>query len=161
MKIVTAIIFATSMFLFLAVPMPAGAAPRAGNDARNSSGQWLALIDAGESRASWKTAAEYFKSTVSREEWERSLGAVRRTLGRTVSRKLTSVKFTRSIPGAPDGEYVVLQFQTSFAKRTIAVETVTPKLEKDHKWRVCGYYLHLPLGDSSSPPGPGAAISAR
>ena len=46
-----------------------------------------------------------------------------------------------SLPGAPDGEYVVLQFDTSFANKKEAVETVTPMLDKDGKWKVSGYYI--------------------
>jgi hypothetical protein len=46
------------------------------------------------------------------------------------------------LPGAPDGEYVVIQFESSFEKKKSAVETVTPMLEKDGKWRVSGYYIN-------------------
>ena len=35
------------------------------------------------------------------------------------------------LPGAPDGQYLVLQFNTSFAEKKAAVETVTVGLEKD------------------------------
>ena len=43
--------------------------------------------------------------------------------------------------GAPDGEYVVIQFSASFAHKKSALETITPMLEKDGKWRVSGYYM--------------------
>ena len=46
-----------------------------------------------------------------------------------------------SIPGAPDGEYVVIQFKTSFENKKSGIETVTPMLDKDGKWRVSGYYI--------------------
>ena len=58
-----------------------------------------------------------------------------------ISRKLNSAKYTKSVPGAPDGEYVILQFSTSFANKKEAVETVTPMLDKDGKWKVSGYYI--------------------
>ncbi len=41
----------------------------------------------------------------------------------------------------PDGEYVVVQLETSFANKKAAVETVTPMLEKDGRWRVSGYFI--------------------
>lgn len=43
--------------------------------------------------------------------------------------------------GAPDGEYVVIQFSASFANKKSALETITPMLGKDGKWRVSGYYM--------------------
>ncbi len=45
------------------------------------------------------------------------------------------------MPGAPDGEYVVIQYDSSFEHKQAAVETVTPMLDKDGKWRVSGYYI--------------------
>jgi hypothetical protein len=58
-----------------------------------------------------------------------------------VSRKLKSAKYTKALPGAPAGEYVVLQFDTSFVNKKEAVETVTPMLDKDGKWKVSGYFI--------------------
>ena len=36
--------------------------------------------------------------------------------------------------------HVIIQFDTTFEKKA-AVETVTPMLESDGAWRVCGYYV--------------------
>ncbi|HEY5894810.1 MAG TPA: DUF4019 domain-containing protein, partial [Chthoniobacterales bacterium] len=58
-----------------------------------------------------------------------------------VSRKLKSAKYTKTLPGAPDGEYVILQFNTTFANKKEAVETVTPMLAQDGKWKVSGYFI--------------------
>ena len=66
---------------------------------------------------------------------------VRTPLGKVVVRKLKSKKFTETMPGAPDGEYVVIQYETTFENKKSAVETVTPMLDKDGKWRVSGYYI--------------------
>ena len=110
-------------------------------EAQKSAEQWLSLIDAGKFAESWKTAAEYFQATVSQDQWQRLLDAVRKPLGALVSRQLKSAKYTKSLPGAPDGGYVVLQFETTFANKKDAVETVTPMLDKDGRWRVSGYYI--------------------
>ena len=110
-------------------------------EALKSAEQWLSLVDAGKFAEGWKTAADYFRTAVSQEQWERSLDTVRKPLGNLVSRKLKSARYTRSVPGAPDGEYVILQFDTSFANKKNAIETVTPMLDKDGQWRVSGYYI--------------------
>ena len=48
---------------------------------------------------------------------------------------------TESLPGAPDGHYVVLHYETSFENKKTAIETVTPMLDQDGDWRVSGYYI--------------------
>ena len=103
--------------------------------------KWLALIDEGKYAESWKEAAEYFKAAVKQEQWEQSLQVVRKPLGKLVSRKVKSASYKTSLPGAPDGEYVVIQFETSFENKKSSIETVTPMMDKDGKWRVSGYYI--------------------
>lgn len=102
---------------------------------------WLALVDAGKYGDSWETAAAYFKNAITKEKWEQMLTAVRNPLGRLVTRELISKTYTQSLPGAPDGEYVVIQFATSFENKKSAIETITPMLDNDGEWRVSGYYI--------------------
>ena len=102
---------------------------------------WLTLVDEGKYLESWKEGATYFKNAVTQDQWSQSMVAFRKPLGKTLSRKLNSAKYSTTMPGAPDGEYVVIQFQTSFENKLSAVETVTPMLEKDGSWKVSGYYV--------------------
>lgn len=102
---------------------------------------WLGLVDAKEYGESWETAAAYFKSTVTKEYWEQALPAIRKMFGEPISRKLGSITFTQSLPGAPDGEYVMIEIMTSFEDKKHAVETVIPMLESDGEWRVSGYFI--------------------
>jgi len=46
-----------------------------------------------------------------------------------------------ALPGAPDGQYVLIQFNASFEQKAHAVETVTPMLERDGTWKVSGYFI--------------------
>ncbi|MEI6562193.1 MAG: DUF4019 domain-containing protein [Verrucomicrobiota bacterium] len=101
----------------------------------------MALVDNGSYAESWKAAAGYLQAAVSQAQFESSLQAVRKPLGPLVSRKLKSAKYTKSLPGAPDGKYVVLQFATSFTNKKVAVETITPMLEKDGLWKISGYFI--------------------
>ncbi len=103
--------------------------------------QWLLLVDSGKYEQSWKEAAEYFRNAVSQNKWEQSLQAVRSPLGKLISREVKSTMYKKSLPGAPDGEYVIILFDTSFSNKKSAIETVTPMLEKDGSWRVTGYYI--------------------
>ena len=63
------------------------------------------------------------------------------TRGALKSRTLKSATFARTLPGAPDGEYVVIQYETAFENKAAAVETITPMLDKDGSWRISGYYI--------------------
>ena len=103
--------------------------------------KWLAIVDAGNYAASWKEAAEYFRNAVKPEQWEQSMQAVRRPLGKLISRKMQTKSYKTSLPGAPDGEYVVIQFETSFENKKTAIETVSPMKDRDGKWRISGYYI--------------------
>ena len=103
--------------------------------------QWLSLVDEGKYDQSWKEAAKYFKNAVSQDKWHQSLQAVRSPLGKLISRKMKTQVYKTSLPGAPDGEYVVIQFETSFKNKKAAVETVTPMIDEDGVWRVSGYYI--------------------
>lgn len=103
--------------------------------------KWLTLVDEGKYSESWETAAVYFKNAITKEKWEQMLTAVRKPLGKMVSRELKSKTYNTSLPGAPDGEYVVIQFITSFENKKSGIETITPTLDRDGKWRVSGYYI--------------------
>jgi len=102
---------------------------------------WLVLVDAGKYPESWEQAAQFFKGAITKEKWGQAVEAVRKTFGDNISRKLKSKRYYTSLPGAPDGKYVVIQFISSFKNKKSAIETITPMLDKDGKWRVSGYYI--------------------
>ena len=103
--------------------------------------KWLATVDVGLYTASWKEASEFFRNAVKPEQWEQAMHVSRKPLGKLISRKVQSKTYKTSLPGAPDGEYVIIQFETSFENKKIAIETVTPMMDKDGNWRVSGYYI--------------------
>lgn len=109
--------------------------------AEKAASAWLALVDAGRYGDSWKEASSLFKKQVTADQWEAAARGARAPLGALRARKLASARYMTSLPGAPDGEYVVIQFQTDFENKKAAVETVTPMKEKDGSWKVSGYYV--------------------
>ena len=106
-----------------------------------SAEKWLKLVDQGKYIESWKESADYFKRAVSQEQWEQAMKSGREPLGKMISRKVANALYTTSLPGAPDGQYVVIQFNTSFENKKSGIETVTPMVDKDGRWRVSGYYI--------------------
>jgi len=109
--------------------------------AQKASDAWLSMVDKGKYSESWQNTSSYFKNAVDENQWEKSLTSVRKPLGKVLSRKAISQNYTKTLPGAPDGEYVVIQYETSFENKASAIETVTPSLGKDGIWRVSGYYI--------------------
>lgn len=131
-----------SMALMALLVQPVGRAEKPEVEAAiDAARQWLELIDLGKIDESWESAAGYFKRAVTRDQWRQSMSAVRAPLGDLVTRELESSTYATTLPGAPDGEYVVIQFDTSFERKKQAVETVTPMRDADGVWRVSGYYI--------------------
>jgi hypothetical protein len=109
--------------------------------AEQAAQQWLALVDSGAYRASWDRASGYFKSAMDPARWEQAMVGIRRPLGRLLERRLQSRNYYTKLPGAPDGQYVVIKFITSFQNKRSSIETVTPMLDHDGVWRVSGYFI--------------------
>jgi hypothetical protein len=109
--------------------------------AQKAAESWLVLVDSGKYPESWDEAAALLKGAMTREQWTQALEGVRSPLGKLQSRKIKSRQYAEKLPGAPDGKYVILQFDTVFEHKASAIETVTPMLDKDGFWRVSGYYL--------------------
>jgi len=101
---------------------------------------WLALVDSGQTAESWRQAASLFRSAVSQEQWESSVTAARRPFGKLLSRQVRSAQYMTSLPGAPDGRYVVILYDAVYEHKKAAVETVTPMYDGD-AWRVSGYFI--------------------
>ena len=141
------IIAACLIALFIVTPVRTITAQDAANmeamlkAAGEATEQWLALVDDGQYESSWDEAAGLFKKAVDKEQWVKSLKAVRAPLGKVVVRTLFTVNYKTQMPGAPDGHYVIIQYRTSFKNKSEAIETITPLLDTDGKWRVAGYYI--------------------
>jgi hypothetical protein len=136
-----AIICLLTLCLIMSANFAAARQPGKEKSAVEAAEKWLSLVDRGKYAQSWNEAAGFFKGAVKRDQWEQSLAAFRKPLGNVVSRKIISKTYTTTLPGAPDGEYVVIQFDTSFKNKSSAVETVTPMMDKDGQWRVSGYFI--------------------
>ncbi len=102
---------------------------------------WLEVVDHGRYAESWEMASSYFKSMVTRENWVSQVSAVRGALGEKKCRVLAREEKMNSLPGAPDGEYTILTFNTSLKNKVSAVETVTLVKDTDGLWRVAGYFI--------------------
>ena len=46
----------------------------------------------------------------------------------------------KSVPGMPDGEYLIIQFDSDFENKKGVVETVTT-MKEDGVWKPMGYFI--------------------
>ncbi len=74
--------------------------------------EWLALVDSGEYEESWQKAASAFQDAVTPAVWETSLTDARSQFEPFGERTLTSSQQVTDPPGAPAGDYVLLQYRT-------------------------------------------------
>lgn len=102
---------------------------------------WIEIIDSGKYKESYKETATFFKSKVTESQWETAVSNVRKPLGKLISRKVKSKQYTTHLPGVPDGEYVVILFDTVYENKKEASEVITPMLDNDKKWHVSGYFV--------------------
>ena len=109
--------------------------------ARRAATEWLKKIDTANYSGSWESAASIFKVAVSVEAWEKAAQSVRTPLGALRKRGEKSATAAKRLPGVPDGNYVVLQYDTVFENNAAAVETVTLAQDSDGQWRVAGYFI--------------------
>jgi hypothetical protein len=124
-----------------AAPFAHAQQPDAERNAVDAANRWLVLADAGDGAATWDQAASAFQAAISKADWSAALRQARGPLGAVTSRKMVSSAFKRTLPGAPDGEYVVIQYDTQFEHKAHAVETVVPMRERDGSWKVSGYFV--------------------
>jgi hypothetical protein len=101
--------------------------------------QFLALLDAGEIDKGFEATSAFHKEMWVKEWWVKLNGAQRAAFGPLVNRAVKSAKPATTVPRQPDGDYYLISYESSFARKAKAVEFVEVVLEKDQTWRVTEY----------------------
>jgi Protein of unknown function (DUF4019) len=101
---------------------------------------FLGYLDHGRFADSYAYTGMLIRTQVDRESFSSQLEKARAGVGPVQSRELMDANYQTTVQGAPEGQYVVLHYHTSFANRQDAVETLTLALAKGY-WRVSGYYI--------------------
>lgn len=102
---------------------------------------FLEQIDARQYDDSWRAAAELLRQKVTQEDWADQLSKTSATTGPVLARSQKTISYSTQAKDSPEGEYIVLVFDTSFQHKERATETVTVMLEEDNVWRVAGYFI--------------------
>ena len=102
--------------------------------------QWAQLLDGQRWDEAWGAAGTIFKAQSSQAGWPSIIQPVRQPLGPVTSRVFHGVKKAGSLPGAPSGDYEIIEFATNFANKPGAIETVVLAREGS-AWKVNGYFI--------------------
>lgn len=140
MKYISKAITLAAFAFATAAPVVAQEAQEVGK-ATEAAQQWLSLADAGRYDATYSAAAPAFQAAITQPAWESAVQGVRKPLGEVKRRTLKSATFQKDLPGAQPGEYVIVVYDTEFAGRPMAAETVVPMRAADGSWKVSGYFV--------------------
>ena len=135
-KILVFAVFCSFMFINQAI-----AADTKTTKAIMAAEEFLLLIDTNQYGQSWDATSSFFKSQVPKETWVKQISSIRPAFGKVTDRLILKAQHMTQLPGAPDGQYVILQYDTTFANKRKAVETITPMIDQDGKWHVSGYFI--------------------
>ena len=101
---------------------------------------WLKLIDSEQYKASWQGTSDRFKNQVSEAQWQTALQQVRSPLGKIIKRTPINNKHHTSLPGMPDADYRVMQFNTEYEHKKDTVETLS-MVKIEDVWYTIGYFI--------------------
>ncbi|HEX4026561.1 MAG TPA: DUF4019 domain-containing protein [Rhizomicrobium sp.] len=96
--------------------------------------QWLVLVDDKNYAQSWSEAGKAFQNRQKTDAWAAEAGAKRAPLGAVASRDLKSIDLSRN-------NTAVIRYDTAFAHKAAAVETVTLAYENGG-WSVIDYSVN-------------------
>jgi hypothetical protein len=101
---------------------------------------FVGYLDQGRFADSYAYTGMLIRAQLDRDAFSAQIQKTREGTGVLQSRELIDSAYTTTVPGAPEGQYVILHYHASFANRQDAVETVTLAFAKGY-WRVAGYYI--------------------
>ncbi|HEX5759113.1 MAG TPA: DUF4019 domain-containing protein [Thermoanaerobaculia bacterium] len=104
---------------------------------------WLqSYIDTPRYADAYSWAATDFRVKVEQAAFVDAMERFRRPLGSFISRSLVSRVYKTTLEGAPDGEYVVIEFQTRLSAKAAAKEVITMQKEWwNGRWWPLGYTI--------------------
>jgi hypothetical protein len=101
---------------------------------------FLGYLDNGRFADSYAYTGMLIRSQLDREVFASQVEKARTGTGALQARELIDAGYSTTVPGAPEGQYVVLHYRSSFANRPDTVETLTLAMAKGY-WRVDGWYI--------------------
>jgi len=117
------------------------AATPAEDEASAAGQKWLALLDDLKYGESWSQAGSMFRDEVNQDQWVAVLKRLREPMGPMISRTAARIDFVKTLRGAPDGDYAIIHFTTSFKNKSGVTERLT-LVKEGGRWQAAAYAIH-------------------
>ncbi|MDQ0086119.1 hypothetical protein J2W35_006500 [Variovorax boronicumulans] len=103
----------------------------------------VAQVDSGRLGDLWNAASPVTRQTVPKAQFIEGLAEARKPLGAPSSRMwmMLARQQVGTEKGVMGGQYMSIEYQTSFAKGVIKRELVSFRLDEDKIWRFSGYLV--------------------
>jgi len=96
-------------------------------------------MDKGSFDAVWDRSSQILKDATLKVVFTKALAATRGNLGKAV-RGQTRIGFSRKIdPNAPEGDYAVVEIDSSFDGTTVTEKVVLAR--ESREWKLAGYFM--------------------
>lgn len=112
------------LLCLVVLAMPVGAAPYSTDPLSEEAVSYLELLDQGRYVEAWHEMSPYFQAIDQQDQWQNRQQAIRSAYGALEFRELFLVEYRDRYILSPDGQYVIVQFKTSFQYRASTTETV-------------------------------------
>ena len=112
------------VILLISTAIPAGAALLSQTRAENQARDFLQQLDQGQSDESWQAMSAHFQAITDQARWKIRQQVIRASYGPLLSRDFKNVSYRTSFSLSPDGEYVIVQFRSSYQNKAESIETV-------------------------------------
>jgi hypothetical protein len=115
---------ALTSILIVCLAAPAAATLLSQAQAENQARGFLKQLDLGQNDESWQAMSDLFQELNDQALWKARQKAIRTSYGALISRELKDVRYRTTFSLSPDGEYVIVQFGSSYQHKTESIETV-------------------------------------
>ena len=102
--------------------------------------EFLALIDGGKYAESWQSSAPLVRDKVTQQEWIEKLDKARSRSGDLIQRVQKSTRSATVLKDSPEGEYIILSYESDFQRAEDVSEYVTVMRDGDN-WKVASYSM--------------------
>lgn len=111
--------------------------------AEQAASSFIQKIDQGDFAGSWKEGSRLFRTAIPEKHWVMALELGRAPLGAVEKRQISEERSAANPPGLPEGSYMIILYDTSFAKAPEVQELVTLIKEGGTSWKVLTYQINL------------------
>lgn len=102
--------------------------------------RFIAIIDKGDYSHAYSSASFCMHFLKHEAEWVDEQIRTRKLIGKPLSRQLKSIRSRETYPGLPDGDYLLIHYQTETEHKAKATEVILLR-HQEKQWQVCLYYL--------------------